>query len=132
MATFADLLRTFRVTRGLSQARLARRAQLDHSYLSRLEAGTRVPSRDTVLQLCTALRLSLDETDALLIAAGYTPRHRQLSCDPLLLDLADVLERPTLPPDVRAALTQSVRAAIELARAAIETEQAHALVPAAQ
>ena len=48
MVTFAPLLREYRDRRRLSQSRLAEAAGFDHSYVSRLESGTRMPTRDAL------------------------------------------------------------------------------------
>src|SRR4051812_25336601 len=55
---FGDLLRQHRLAAGLSQAELARRAQLSRRGLAYLELGARRPQADTVVRLATALRLS--------------------------------------------------------------------------
>ncbi len=72
---------------GLSLSQLARRSWLDISYVSRLvhlecdplnprlgdRADSRRPSRDTVIRLGLAMRLSMEDMDELLLAAGYAP-----------------------------------------------------------
>jgi transcriptional regulator with XRE-family HTH domain len=51
-----------RALKGLSQAELAHKAELDQSYISRLEAGhTSNPTFDTLRKLATALDMSLAE-----------------------------------------------------------------------
>jgi transcriptional regulator with XRE-family HTH domain len=46
---------------------------VDHSFISRLESGTRGPSRETVLAIARALHLGDQERDELLLAARYAP-----------------------------------------------------------
>ncbi len=70
---FGDLLRIARQTKGLSRRELARMAALDPSYLSRLETGERLPSRQALLALADALGLSEPEVQDWLMAAGYAP-----------------------------------------------------------
>lgn len=94
--SFGITLRTMREARKVSQYRLAQEAGLDRSYLSRLEDGTRQPSRATVMALAVALELSDHETDELRQAAGFAPRHSP-----------EVERFKRLPPDVQ-------RAALEL------------------
>lgn len=53
--------------------RLAINAGYEHSYVSRLEHGLRAPSRETVLALAAALAATPEETDDLLVSAGYLP-----------------------------------------------------------
>ena len=82
--SFGVLLATFRGRAGtregkrLSQSELAERAGFDHSYVSRLECGIRMPSFETVLDLAAALELSEADTDRLLIAAHFPPNSRRM------------------------------------------------------
>ena len=55
----------------LSQNQLAKRAKIDASMVCFLEKDQRLPSRDMVLKLSTALLLSPEDTDQLLHAAGF-------------------------------------------------------------
>jgi transcriptional regulator with XRE-family HTH domain len=71
--TFGALLTAYRRRAGLSQSKLAERADLDTSYVSRLSTGDRVPSRETVEALATALDLTDAETNQLRQAAGFLP-----------------------------------------------------------
>lgn len=71
--SFAELLRRYRIGRRFTMAELAEESQIDPSYLSRIEAGERVPSLAVTEALVRALRLSGEEGAALLMA----------SCDPV-------------------------------------------------
>jgi len=81
MASFGKLLKDFRTRSGLSQRVLAHRAEIDTSYISRLERGEReVASRSLALKIAEILGLSPQETDLWLISAGYiSPRMQQLA-----------------------------------------------------
>jgi transcriptional regulator with XRE-family HTH domain len=57
----------------LSQSKLADQAGLDHSYVSRLEAGQRRPSRDAVVILASVLQLNDHDRAQLFHAAGFAP-----------------------------------------------------------
>ncbi|MGA9779881.1 MAG: helix-turn-helix domain-containing protein [Limisphaerales bacterium] len=46
---------------GLSQDKLAEKADLDRTYLSGIERGVRNPGIKTVLRLARALRVSMDQ-----------------------------------------------------------------------
>lgn len=74
MSNFPDMLRELRVGQRLSQSHLARKTGFDHSYLSRLEAGSRVPSRGAVLAIARGMSFAegSQERDDLLQAAGYS------------------------------------------------------------
>jgi len=64
-------IRVCRERAGLGQARLARRAGLDPSYLSRLEGGKIHPTVRTVARVAQALRVPLDDL------LGATPPERR-------------------------------------------------------
>ncbi|WP_327636958.1 helix-turn-helix domain-containing protein [Kribbella sp. NBC_00482] len=76
--TLSELLRTFRIRAGLTQAALAEKAGLSEQAISVLERGTRSrPRIDTVRSLTTALALTPTEADQFLsVARGKlgTPR----------------------------------------------------------
>ena len=71
--TFGAQLARARMIAGLSQNRLANEAGFDHSYICRLEAGQREPSRAAVAALCSVLGLDEYDTGLLHVAAGYVP-----------------------------------------------------------
>lgn len=49
MATFSDILKKARSVKGLSQAQLAKAADVDHTVVSRWERGIVVPRADSPL-----------------------------------------------------------------------------------
>ena len=70
-ASFASLLKEYRVAQRLSQEALAERAGLSREAINLLERGRRLsPHRDTVSLLAKALKLSADERTCLLVAAA--------------------------------------------------------------
>ena len=114
---FGELLGSLRTVRGWSQGRLARQAGLDASAVSRLEAGTRAPERETVGKLADALVLPIADRDRLLAAAGF----RSIALDdPLISELALLLADPNLPDGVERDLRAVIRMAIAYARSARE------------
>ena len=56
---------------GLTRAELLRRSNLNPIYGYQILSGKRRPSRDTLLCLCFGLGLCADETQNLLLPAGY-------------------------------------------------------------
>jgi predicted ATPase/Tfp pilus assembly protein PilF/DNA-binding XRE family transcriptional regulator len=71
LPSFASLLKTYRLARGLSQGALADRAGLSQDAISLLERGLRLsPRDDTVTLLAKALNLGADERACLQIAAS--------------------------------------------------------------
>ena len=79
MSDFGNLLRGFRKRARMSQSALAEAANIDKSYVSRLESGEReVTSRSLALTLASALGLSPSEVDLWLITAGYVSPRMQV------------------------------------------------------
>jgi len=72
--TYGELLATHRKNIGLSQSKLANKARLDHSMVSRLENGQRKPTMRSVRILNEALGIEDGSREALdmLNAAGFT------------------------------------------------------------
>lgn len=93
---FNALLKQTRQSAGVSQAELARRIGVDHSLVSRLEKGTRFPSRLTVLRIARALKLGRADRIQLMASAGFLDRNVP---DGLLA---------TLARDDRASLDESI------------------------
>lgn len=114
MTAFPAQLATLRASRRLSQSRLAAAAGVQHSFLSRLEGGSRNPSRNTVVALADALHATDTERDQLLGAAGFAsqaPIH-----DPTVAELHDVLHDASVPVAARDALRALVGGALTLTR----------------
>jgi LuxR family maltose regulon positive regulatory protein len=79
---FGELLRRFRLAAGLSQEALAARARLSARAISDLERGARrLPYRETVRQLATALDLPGEDQDSLLRASQGRRRPRANAMD---------------------------------------------------
>lgn len=75
------LLREWRTSRRFSQLDLALEADISARHLSYVESGKSQPSRDVVGRLASALGMPLRERNALFLAAGYAPEHRETSLD---------------------------------------------------
>ena len=103
MTEFGQLLKSLRERRGVSQSKLAERAEFDHSYVSRLEGGARMPTRDAVDRLGDAMDLSEGERDMLLAAAGFLPLDfaKILSAEPVLGEVFYLLSDEQLPAGVQ-------------------------------
>ena len=101
--TFAPMLRELRDRRRLSQSRLAEAAGFDHSYVSRLESGTRMPTREAVAKLADAMGLVESERDALLASAGFMPGRIEslFASEPVLSEVLVLLQDRTVPAEVR-------------------------------
>jgi transcriptional regulator with XRE-family HTH domain len=115
---FGVLLKRFREGHGVSQSKLAERADFDHSYVSRLESGARMPTRDAVDRLGQAMGLSEIELDALLAAAGFLPRDvtSLLSSEPVIGEVLDLLQDEAVPMEYRENMRQVLRLLAQQAR----------------
>ncbi len=80
---FAERLRHYREFHRRSQSQLAKRAGVDHSYVSRLESGTRPPTRAAIERLADALGSDADERRLLFASAGFLPSIPILELDPI-------------------------------------------------
>jgi LuxR family transcriptional regulator, maltose regulon positive regulatory protein len=120
LSSFGDLLRRYRVAAGLSQEALAEQARMSARAISDLERGVhRLPYKDTVAQLATALGLTATER-ALLEAAARGPRDAATADDrrqegpqgaPLLTTKLTIPQaRPVLVPRPR--LTERLHAGL--------------------
>ncbi len=118
-----DLLRGWRTRRAISQADLAFEAGISIKHLSYVETGKSAPGREILLQLASALDLSLRDRNALLEAGGFARQYgeRDLSA-PELADARraiDLLLRrhepfPAIVTDRRWNVMEVNRAALRL------------------
>ncbi len=120
---FGGLLKGLRERRSVSQSKLAERAEFDHSYVSRLESGARMPTRDAVDRLGNAMGLTQTELDALLAAAGFLPRDitSLLTSEPVIGEVLDVLQNEAVPLEYRESMRQVLRALAQQARLAVRS-----------
>lgn len=75
MDSVGDYLRFWRRIRKISQMDLAFDAGVSSRHLSFVETGRSKPSRDLVLKMSHALKLTLRHRNTLLTAAGYAPEY---------------------------------------------------------
>jgi transcriptional regulator with XRE-family HTH domain len=54
-------LKAFRIEQGLSQATLAKKAEISREYIARLETGKQDPSLSTLVKLAKALKVKVGE-----------------------------------------------------------------------
>ena len=115
---FGSLLKTLRERHGVSQSKLAERADFDHSYVSRLESGARMPTREAVDRLGTAMGLDQGALDALLASAGFLPRDvtSLLSNEPALGEVLEMLQDESVPTEYRENMRNMLRLMVQQAR----------------
>jgi transcriptional regulator with XRE-family HTH domain len=123
---FGGLLKSLREKRGVSQSKLAERAEFDHSYVSRLESGARMPTREAVDRLGEAMNLEQQQLDALLAAAGFLPRDVSslLSSEPVIGEVLDFLQDEGVPPEYRDNMRQVLQLLTQQARFAARAQAA--------
>ena len=75
MRTFAELLTAYMERTGIGDAEFARRIPVSRPTLIRWKEGqtARPRYREDVARCAELLRLTVDETDELLLAAGFSP-----------------------------------------------------------
>ena len=115
MASYAEVLRELREAAGVSQRSLASELGISHTLLNRSESGTRLPaSPDEVQRIAAALRLTPDQLDQLLAAAGFWPGDLVSlgPADPTLRLLARALADSVIPPAVQGRLRAAIEAMI--------------------
>lgn len=69
--TLADYLRQLLAAKNLTKAQVIRDSQLDEGYAQHIFGGRKNPSREKILSLALAMKLSPKETDYLLYYAGH-------------------------------------------------------------
>ncbi|TDO63929.1 transcriptional regulator with XRE-family HTH domain [Kribbella sp. VKM Ac-2571] len=101
LPTLSELLRTFRIRAGLTQAALAEKAGLSEQAISVLERGTRSrPRIDTVRSLTAALALTPTEADQFLsVARGKLGTPRTPPKEPAADQLPTPWQLPPAAPD---------------------------------
>lgn len=101
---FGTLLRDLRLPRRLSQSKLAERAGYDHSFVSRIEAGSRQPTRDAAQRLALALDLDDAGRNRFLAAAGFLSGDNPqavLDREPALADVVALLGDDAMPSQLQ-------------------------------
>ena len=99
MELSGSLLRDLRRRHGLSQSRLARRAETTQAVVSRIERGEASPTLDTVRRLLAAMGWELDvelrrsqwqdhDPDALRAFGAQTPEERVAGIEQTLRDVS--------------------------------------------
>lgn len=84
LPAFADYISDLAETKGVRPETVIRQGNLESSFGHRLFAGTRNPSRDTVLQLAFGFGLTSDETQLLMKVARVTALHPKVPRDAVI------------------------------------------------
>ncbi len=120
---FGTLLKTLREQHGVSQSKLAERADFDHSYVSRLESGARMPTREAVDRLGRAMSLEQAQQDSMLASAGFLPRDVSslLSNEPALGEMLEMLQDESVPSEFRENVRNMLRIIVQQAQYAVSS-----------
>lgn len=87
------IVRRWREHRGISQMELAHEAGVSTRHVSFVETGRTNPSRASIDQFASALKLPMREHNALLHAAGFAPIYSETSIDqPEMAQVKQVLQ----------------------------------------
>ena len=116
MPTFAELLTEYMARTGIGDAELARRIQVSRLTLIRWREGvtSRPRYRDDVVRCAEVLRLTPEESDGLLLAAGFAPDDAPAGVEIVAPD-----EAPAAGPAQRAARPLYQRRAVRIAAVAL-------------
>lgn len=120
---FGALLKSLREKQKISQSKLAEQCDppFDHSYISRLESGVRMPTREAVQRIGMALKLFQPQLDSLLAAAGFLPCDVSslLSSEPAVFEVLDLLQDEAVPKEYRDNMRQVLGLLTKMARFAM-------------
>lgn len=112
---FGSALKDVLTTHRLSMSRAAVMAEYDHSYVSRLVSGARMPTREFIDRLVLHCGFSDDEWRRLLVAAGFVPLDVAL-LDPELQEAAAALADEAIPLAHRLTLRLQISALVGITR----------------
>ena len=77
-------IRNYRTAKGLSQEKLAERAQCHFTYIGQIERGEKNATIESIEKIALALNLSLSTLFENLVSEEHTARHITLECYELI------------------------------------------------
>jgi transcriptional regulator with XRE-family HTH domain len=111
--SFGQTMKALRESRRMSQGQLGRATGYDHSYISRIEAGNRRPSREVVSHLADTLGLVDNERNAFFAAGGFLPEDVPFAHMPAAFwDAALIMNDPQIDQPLKHLLTSTVASAV--------------------
>ena len=81
----SELLAQFLEEKGLSKAKVIKKAEVSEIYGYQIFSGVRVPERKKLLCLAVGMELNIDETQKLLKSAGYSQLYVKLPFDSIVI-----------------------------------------------
>lgn len=83
--TLSQMLKRLLADKGLKKSAVIKAAEMSEVYGYQIFSGLRVPERNKLLCLAVAMKLNIDELQALLKAAGYSQLYVKLPFDSIVL-----------------------------------------------
>ena len=118
MNELGQLLATLRYDRGWSLVVAARTIGSDHSYISRIERGLRVPAPAFIERVIAGYHLTTDEAERVCALAGMP--------SPTLSAISTLLHHPALPASIAAEVRHQIQDIAATLDAATREEDDHA------
>lgn len=83
--TVSDFLSEYINSKGLIKSHIIKDAEISEIFGFQVLSGTRHPSRNTLLSLCIAMKMSLDEVQNSLKIAGFAPLYPKKKRDSIII-----------------------------------------------
>ena len=83
--SISEYLRELCEERGMVPEQVIKKAQIDRTYGHQIFNGTRIPSRDKLIQIAFGFGLSMDETQKLLKSAGKSALYPKFKRDAAII-----------------------------------------------
>ncbi len=83
--TVSQFLSEYISSRNLIKSHVIKNAEISEIFGFQVLSGTRNPSRNTLLSLCIAMRMNLDEVQTTLKIAQYAPLYPKIKRDSIII-----------------------------------------------
>lgn len=83
--TVSDFLNEYINSKGLIKSHIIKAAEISDIFGFQVLSGARNPSRNTLLSLCIAMKMSLDEVQSTLKIAGFAPLYPKNKRDSIII-----------------------------------------------
>ena len=83
--TISQFLSEYISAKGLKKSTVIKNAEISEIFGFQVLSGTRNPSRNTLLSLCIAMKMTLDEVQATLKIAGFAPLYPKTKRDSIII-----------------------------------------------
>ena len=83
--TISQFLSEFISAKGLKKSTVIKNAEISEIFGFQVLSGTRNPSRNTLLSLCIAMKMTLDEVQATLKIAEFAPLYPKSKRDSIII-----------------------------------------------